>query len=168
MTAVFPQFTPRICWPPVTKNLTSENPLATGFIPLFHSSLFGRHSNPVIVDSPSHSNFGATLPCSSSSLCLDDVRLCLESGLQVQPGKKLCSLSNKPYKAKSAGARRHSVPGTPTRGKNGVGMDVKSATSNLMTRLWSLEQLVKEKVFPSRYVRYSLLVLLCLCLKWTR
>uniref|UniRef100_A0A674NA68 Alsin Rho guanine nucleotide exchange factor ALS2 n=1 Tax=Takifugu rubripes TaxID=31033 RepID=A0A674NA68_TAKRU len=72
------------------------------------------HSNPVIVDCPSHSNFGVTLPCSSSSLCLDDVRLCLESGLQVQPGKKLSSLSNKHYKAKSAGTRRHSVPGTPT------------------------------------------------------
>lgn len=113
----------------------------------------------MIADFPSHSNFGVTLPSSSSSLCLDDVRLCLESGLQVQPGKKLSSLSNKPYKAKSAGTRRHSVPGTPTRGKNGVGMDVKSAASNLMTLLWSLEQLVKEKVFPSRYVRYSRLVL---------
>ncbi|XP_011609701.2 alsin-like isoform X2 [Takifugu rubripes] len=63
-----------------------------------------------------NNNFGVTLPCSSSSLCLDDVRLCLESGLQVQPGKKLSSLSNKHYKAKSAGTRRHSVPGTPTRG----------------------------------------------------
>lgn len=38
-------------------------------------------------------------------------------------------------------------------------MDVKSTTSNLMTLLWSLEQLVKDKVFPSRYVRYSQLVL---------
>lgn len=112
----------------------------------------------MIVDCPSHSNFGVTLPCSSSSLCLDDVRLCLESGLQVQPGKKLSSLSNKPYKAKSAGTRRHSVPGTPTRGKNRVEMDVRSTASNLMTLLWSLEQLVKAKVFPSRYVSYSQLV----------
>lgn len=113
----------------------------------------------MIVDCPSHVSFGVTLPCSSSSLCLDDVRLCLESGLQVQPGKKLSSLSNKPYKAKSAGTRRHSVPGTPTRGKTEVGMDVKSTTSNLVTLLWRLEQLVKERVFPRRHVRYSQLVL---------
>lgn len=70
------------------------------------------------VDCPSHSNAGGTLPASSSSLCLDEVRLCLDSGLQVQPAKKLSSPSSKTYKAKSAGSRRHSVPGTPTRGKN--------------------------------------------------
>uniref|UniRef100_H3CDQ7 Alsin Rho guanine nucleotide exchange factor ALS2 n=1 Tax=Tetraodon nigroviridis TaxID=99883 RepID=H3CDQ7_TETNG len=64
----------------------------------------------------SNYDVGGTLPCSSSSLCLDEVRLCLESGLQVQPGKKLSSLSSQTYKAKSAGSRRHSVPGTPTRG----------------------------------------------------
>lgn len=72
---------------------------------------------PVTSDCP-FSDVGGTLPCSSSSLCLDEVRLCLESGLQVQPGKKLSSLSSQTYKAKSAGSRRHSVPGTPTRGKD--------------------------------------------------
>lgn len=71
-------------------------------------------------DCVSYSNYGAAVPYSSSPLCLEDVRLCLEAEQQALQGKKSSSLSNINQRGKPAVSRRRSLPGTPTRGRNGV------------------------------------------------
>lgn len=58
------------------------------------------------------------MPYSSSPLCLEDVRLCLEAEQQALQGKKSSSLSNINQRGKPAASRRRSLPGTPTRGRN--------------------------------------------------
>ncbi|KAM3608464.1 uncharacterized protein V6R79_026113 [Siganus canaliculatus] len=58
---------------------------------------------------------GADDSYSSSPVCSEDVRLCLEEEEQALQGKKSSSLTNINQRGK-AGNRRRSLPGTPTRG----------------------------------------------------
>ncbi|XP_059199040.1 alsin-like isoform X2 [Centropristis striata] len=71
-------------------------------------------------DSPikSQTNNGVAVQYSSSPVCLDEVRLCLEAEKQTLQGQKSSSLTNINQKGKAAAAatRRRSLPGTPTRG----------------------------------------------------
>ncbi|XP_042350663.1 alsin-like [Plectropomus leopardus] len=72
-------------------------------------------------DSPikSQTNNGVAVAYSSSPVCLEEVRLCLESEKQTLQGQKSSSLTNINQKGKAAAAaanRRRSLPGTPTRG----------------------------------------------------
>lgn len=56
---------------------------------------------------------------SSSPVCLEEVRLCLEAEKQALQGQKSISLTNINQKGTPAASRRRSLPGTPTRGRNG-------------------------------------------------
>ncbi|XP_075965332.1 alsin-like [Anarhichas minor] len=69
-------------------------------------------------DSPikSQTNNGVAVPYSSSPVCLEEVRLCLEAEKKVLQGAKSTSLTNINQKGKAAANRRRSLPGTPTRG----------------------------------------------------
>lgn len=60
---------------------------------------------------------------SSSPACLDEVRLRLEAEKKELQGQKSSSLTNINQKAKTAANRRRSLPGTPTRGRNGRGVN---------------------------------------------
>ncbi|XP_051814997.1 alsin-like isoform X1 [Acanthochromis polyacanthus] len=59
---------------------------------------------------------GASGPYSSSPVCLEEVRLCLEKEKLSLQGQKSSSLTNIHQKGKSAASRRRSLPGTPTHG----------------------------------------------------
>ncbi|KAM9710020.1 alsin-like isoform 2-T2 [Menidia menidia] len=59
---------------------------------------------------------GPSGPYSSSPVCLEEVRLCLEKERQALQGQKSSSLTNIHQKGKTAASRRHSLPGTPTHG----------------------------------------------------
>lgn len=88
--------------------------------------------NPLIFDLLSYSNSGVVGPYSSSPLCVEDVRLCLEAKQQLLQEKKSSSLSNINQRGKAAAAaasRRRSLPGTPTRGRNG-------GSVNSLTTVW--------------------------------
>ncbi|XP_069388473.1 alsin-like isoform X5 [Paralichthys olivaceus] len=62
------------------------------------------------------SNSGVSGPYSSSPVCLEEVRLCLEAEKKALQGQKSSSLTNIHQKGKTAGNRRRSLPGTPTHG----------------------------------------------------
>ncbi|XP_070694071.1 alsin-like [Pempheris klunzingeri] len=62
------------------------------------------------------SNSGVAVPYSSSPVCLEEIRLCLEAEKQTLQGQKSSSLTNINQKGKAAANRRRSLPGTPTRG----------------------------------------------------
>uniref|UniRef100_A0A3Q0QV80 Alsin Rho guanine nucleotide exchange factor ALS2 a n=1 Tax=Amphilophus citrinellus TaxID=61819 RepID=A0A3Q0QV80_AMPCI len=64
----------------------------------------------------SHSNSGMSGSHSSSPVCLDEVRLCLEKEKSALQGLKSSSLTNIHQKGKTAASRRRSLPGTPTHG----------------------------------------------------
>uniref|UniRef100_A0AAQ5ZFQ1 VPS9 domain-containing protein n=1 Tax=Amphiprion ocellaris TaxID=80972 RepID=A0AAQ5ZFQ1_AMPOC len=70
----------------------------------------------LIFDLLSYSNSGPSGPYSSSPVCLEEVRLCLEKEKQSLQGQKSSSLTNIHQKGKSAASRRRSLPGTPTHG----------------------------------------------------
>ncbi|XP_063743764.1 alsin-like isoform X3 [Eleginops maclovinus] len=72
-------------------------------------------------DSPtkSQTNNGGAVPYSSSPVCLEEVRLCLEAEKHALKGQKSTSLTNINQKGNAAANRRRSLPGTPTRGRNG-------------------------------------------------
>lgn len=58
---------------------------------------------------------------SSSPVCLEDVRLSLEAEKkQALQGQKSSSLTNINQRGKASTNRRRSLPGTPTRGRNGL------------------------------------------------
>ncbi|XP_072253374.1 alsin-like isoform X2 [Leuresthes tenuis] len=59
---------------------------------------------------------GPSGPYSSSPVCLEEVRLCLEKERQALRGQKSSSLTNIHQKGKTAASRRRSLPGTPTHG----------------------------------------------------
>ncbi|XP_069554738.1 alsin isoform X1 [Brachyistius frenatus] len=63
-----------------------------------------------------NSNSGGSGPYSSSPVCLEEVRLCLEKEKQALQGQKSSSLTNIHQKGKTAASRRRSLPGTPTHG----------------------------------------------------
>ncbi|XP_034741033.1 alsin-like isoform X3 [Etheostoma cragini] len=69
-------------------------------------------------DSPikSQNNNGVAVPYSSSPVCLEEVRLCLEAEKQTLQGQKSSSLTNINQKGRAATNRRSSLPGIPTRG----------------------------------------------------
>ncbi|XP_049905725.1 alsin-like isoform X1 [Epinephelus moara] len=64
----------------------------------------------------SQTNNGGTVAYSSSPVCLDEVRLCVEAEKQTLQGQKSSSLTNINQKGKAATSRRRSLPGTPSRG----------------------------------------------------
>ncbi|XP_041806349.1 alsin-like isoform X4 [Chelmon rostratus] len=68
------------------------------------------------IKSQSNNNSGLAVPYSSSPVCLEDVRLCLEAEEQALKGKKSSSLTNINQRGNTAANRRRSLPGTPTRG----------------------------------------------------
>ncbi|XP_030614260.1 alsin-like isoform X3 [Archocentrus centrarchus] len=61
-------------------------------------------------------NSGMSGSHSSSPVCLDEVRLCLEKEKSALQGLKSSSLTNIHQKGKTAASRRRSLPGTPTHG----------------------------------------------------
>uniref|UniRef100_A0AAX7VDJ6 Alsin Rho guanine nucleotide exchange factor ALS2 a n=1 Tax=Astatotilapia calliptera TaxID=8154 RepID=A0AAX7VDJ6_ASTCA len=63
-----------------------------------------------------HSNSGLSGSHSSSPVCLNEVRLCLEKEKPSLQGLKSSSLTNIHQKGKTATSRRSSLPGTPTHG----------------------------------------------------
>uniref|UniRef100_A0A669CCL0 Alsin Rho guanine nucleotide exchange factor ALS2 n=1 Tax=Oreochromis niloticus TaxID=8128 RepID=A0A669CCL0_ORENI len=63
-----------------------------------------------------HSNSGLSGSHSSSPVCLNEVRLCLEKEKRSLQGLKSSSLTNIYQKGKTATSRRSSLPGTPTHG----------------------------------------------------
>ncbi|XP_061579794.1 alsin-like isoform X1 [Cololabis saira] len=65
---------------------------------------------------PTNRNSGLAGPYSSSPVCLEEVRLCLEKEKQTLQGQKSSSLTNIHQKGNSAASRRCSLPGTPTHG----------------------------------------------------
>uniref|UniRef100_A0A8D3A2Y2 VPS9 domain-containing protein n=1 Tax=Scophthalmus maximus TaxID=52904 RepID=A0A8D3A2Y2_SCOMX len=67
-------------------------------------------------DPLSYSKSGVSGPYSSSPVCLEDVRLCLEAEKKAVQGLKSSSLTNINQKGEKAGNRRRSLPGTPTHG----------------------------------------------------
>lgn len=74
-------------------------------------------------DPLSYSKSGVSGPYSSSPVCLEDVRLCLEAEKKAVQGLKSSSLTNINQKGEKAGNRRRSLPGTPTHGRNEMGMN---------------------------------------------
>uniref|UniRef100_A0A3B4ZP77 Alsin Rho guanine nucleotide exchange factor ALS2 a n=1 Tax=Stegastes partitus TaxID=144197 RepID=A0A3B4ZP77_9TELE len=66
-----------------------------------------------------NNNSAPSGPYSSSPVCLEEVRLCLEKEKQALQGQKSSSLTNIHQKGKAAASRRRSLPGTPTHGRNG-------------------------------------------------
>ncbi|XP_035532247.1 alsin-like isoform X3 [Morone saxatilis] len=72
-----------------------------------------------LIKSQNNNNSGVALPYSSSPVCLEDVRLCLEAENKALQGQKSSSLTNINQKGIVAANRRLSLPGTPTRGRNG-------------------------------------------------
>uniref|UniRef100_A0A8C2ZGV8 Alsin Rho guanine nucleotide exchange factor ALS2 n=1 Tax=Cyclopterus lumpus TaxID=8103 RepID=A0A8C2ZGV8_CYCLU len=83
------------------------------------------------------------IPClaySSSPVCLEEVRLCLETEKQALQGPKSTSLTNINQKGKAAGHRRRSLPGIPTRGRSGRAAAPEEAGEglpSLETEVWS-------------------------------
>ncbi|XP_070770301.1 alsin-like [Enoplosus armatus] len=71
------------------------------------------------IKSQTNNNSGVAVPYSSSPVCLEEVRLCLEAEKHSLHGQKSSSLTNINQKGKAAANRRRSLPGTPTRGRNG-------------------------------------------------
>ncbi|XP_035532248.1 alsin-like isoform X4 [Morone saxatilis] len=69
-----------------------------------------------LIKSQNNNNSGVALPYSSSPVCLEDVRLCLEAENKALQGQKSSSLTNINQKGIVAANRRLSLPGTPTRG----------------------------------------------------
>ncbi|XP_005747879.1 alsin-like isoform X1 [Pundamilia nyererei] len=63
-----------------------------------------------------HNNSGLSGSHSSSPVCLNEVRLCLEKEKPSLQGLKSSSLTNIHQKGKTATSRRSSLPGTPTHG----------------------------------------------------
>ncbi|XP_041857006.1 alsin-like isoform X2 [Melanotaenia boesemani] len=63
-----------------------------------------------------NSNSGPSGSYSSSPVCLEEVRLCLEKEKQALQGQKSSSLTNIHQKGRIAASRRRSLPGTPTHG----------------------------------------------------
>uniref|UniRef100_A0A4W6DJM0 Alsin Rho guanine nucleotide exchange factor ALS2 n=1 Tax=Lates calcarifer TaxID=8187 RepID=A0A4W6DJM0_LATCA len=61
-------------------------------------------------------NSGVSGPYSSSPVCLEEVRLCLETEKKALQGQKSSSLTNINQKGNTAVNRRRSLPGTPTHG----------------------------------------------------
>ncbi|XP_076603108.1 alsin-like isoform X2 [Chaetodon auriga] len=68
------------------------------------------------IKSQTNNNSGVAVPLSSSPVCLEDVRLCLEAEERALQGKKSSSLTNINQRGNAAANRRRSLPGTPTRG----------------------------------------------------
>ncbi|KAI3356099.1 hypothetical protein L3Q82_017364, partial [Scortum barcoo] len=67
-------------------------------------------------DSTPQSQTNNGVAYSSSPVCLEEVRLCLEAEKQTLQAQKSSSLTNIDQKEKAAANRRRSLPGTPTRG----------------------------------------------------
>ncbi|PWA31284.1 hypothetical protein CCH79_00002874, partial [Gambusia affinis] len=63
-------------------------------------------------------NGGSSASLSSSPVCLEEVRLCVERERQALPS---CSLTNAHQKRNAAASGRRSLPGTPTHGTTGRG-----------------------------------------------
>ncbi|XP_028249082.1 alsin-like isoform X3 [Parambassis ranga] len=89
-------------------------------------------------------------PYSSSPVCLEEVRLCLEKEKQALQGQKSSSLTNIYQKGNTATSRRRSLPGTPTHGSprrqqpcvcrpSSAGRAQASAQEEALNRLPSLE-----------------------------
>ncbi|XP_040913014.1 alsin-like isoform X2 [Toxotes jaculatrix] len=68
------------------------------------------------IKSQATNNSGVSGPYSSSPVCLEEVRLCLEAEKKALQGQKSSSLTNIHQKGKTAPNRRLSLPGTPTHG----------------------------------------------------
>ncbi|XP_045909587.1 alsin-like isoform X3 [Micropterus dolomieu] len=71
------------------------------------------------IKSQTNNNSGVAVPYSSSPVCLEEVRLCLEAEKQALQGQKSCSLTNINQTGKSGANLRRSLPGTPICGRNG-------------------------------------------------
>ncbi|XP_047193094.1 alsin-like isoform X1 [Scophthalmus maximus] len=85
---------------------------STPSVDLF-SSIF-KDESPI--KSQATNKSGVSGPYSSSPVCLEDVRLCLEAEKKAVQGLKSSSLTNINQKGEKAGNRRRSLPGTPTHG----------------------------------------------------
>ncbi|XP_018537544.1 alsin isoform X2 [Lates calcarifer] len=68
------------------------------------------------LNSQTTNNSGVSGPYSSSPVCLEEVRLCLETEKKALQGQKSSSLTNINQKGNTAVNRRRSLPGTPTHG----------------------------------------------------
>ncbi|GLD59059.1 alsin-like isoform X3 [Lates japonicus] len=68
------------------------------------------------LNSQTTNNSGVSGPYSSSPVCLEEVRLCLETEKKALQGQKSSSLTNINQKGNTAANRRRSLPGTPTHG----------------------------------------------------
>uniref|UniRef100_A0A3Q3J027 Alsin-like PH-like domain-containing protein n=1 Tax=Monopterus albus TaxID=43700 RepID=A0A3Q3J027_MONAL len=92
------------------------------------------------LDLLSYSNSGVSGTYSSSPVCLEEVRLCVEAERKALQGQKSSSLTNLHQNGQSAANRRRSLPGTPTHGKtNSVWTysDVGDRLPSLETEVWS-------------------------------
>uniref|UniRef100_A0A3Q3KU11 Alsin Rho guanine nucleotide exchange factor ALS2 a n=1 Tax=Labrus bergylta TaxID=56723 RepID=A0A3Q3KU11_9LABR len=81
----------------------------------------------------------SSIPYSSSPVCLEEVRLFLAGEKQGLQGQKSSSLTNINQKGKAA-SRRRSLPGIPTRGRNGRAAapeDAGDGLPSLETEVWS-------------------------------
>ncbi|XP_047457325.1 alsin-like isoform X2 [Mugil cephalus] len=78
--------------------------------------LTSSYKDDSIVKKQSHDDGGLSGPYSSSPVCLEEVRLCLERENQALRGQKSSSLTNIHQKGITATSRRRSLPGTPTHG----------------------------------------------------
>uniref|UniRef100_A0A672IV93 Alsin Rho guanine nucleotide exchange factor ALS2 n=1 Tax=Salarias fasciatus TaxID=181472 RepID=A0A672IV93_SALFA len=86
-----------------------------------------------------HSNSGSY---SSSPVCLDEVRLCLEQEKQALQRQKSVSLTNIHQKRNTPSKSRRSHPGTPPHGRNGRGQtatpeEAVDRLPSLETEVWS-------------------------------
>uniref|UniRef100_A0A8P4G5H2 Alsin n=1 Tax=Dicentrarchus labrax TaxID=13489 RepID=A0A8P4G5H2_DICLA len=88
----------------------------TGEVDIFLDGVSDGSHRQCVYPLISHSNSGVAVPYSSSPVCLEDVRLCLEAENKALQGQKSSSLTNINQKGRVAANRRRSLPGTPTRG----------------------------------------------------
>nr|XP_020470120.1 alsin-like [Monopterus albus] len=74
------------------------------------------YKDDLLIKSQTSSNSGVSGTYSSSPVCLEEVRLCVEAERKALQGQKSSSLTNLHQNGQSAANRRRSLPGTPTHG----------------------------------------------------